>query len=390
MEQYALNDMEKAFNQTIVYGKDVSARQIIETCRRLPMMAERQVVIVKEAQVLSLREEEEAFYLAYLKRPVKVTVLVFAWKNGHPDGKKVFGREIKKASVYYESKPLYENQVASWLKKWLSQKKYKIEDQAADLLVEYTGNELSKVVNELEKLIINKQPGATITLDDVETGVGVSKEFNSFELNKALGDKNITKGYQIVNYFAANPKNGSIYMVVGLLQSFFVKLFLYHQNKDIGDKELAVMMKVNPFFLKDYKTAARNYNQQKLEHIFYILEEYDLRSKGVISPDYRKAIASLIATANQFKAKLAATRAAVEAKFGKELAGSLFLPRLPRITPPCATPSRTARSTGTRSPFRSRATTRRSRSTASRSRTQSFARSPADGSSSPPTPRPRR
>ena len=281
VEANVLNEMEKSFNQTIAYGKDLSARQIMETCGRLPMMAEKQLVIIKEAQALSLKEEDEVQYLRYLKNPVKSTVLVFAWKHGKPDGRKSFGKEMTKNAVYFESKPLYENQVAPWIKNWLSARKYKIEEQAAELLVEFTGTDLSKVANELEKLIINKQAGATITLDDIEKGVGISKEFNVFELNNAIGSKNKTKAFQIVNYFVANPKSGPLVLVLGTLYGFFTKVYLAVQNKNLADKDLAVLIKVNPYFVKDYKTAIRNYTPQKLEQIFYLLEEYDLRSKGV-------------------------------------------------------------------------------------------------------------
>ncbi len=284
IEQYALNDMEKAFNQTIVYGKDVNARQIMETCGRLPMMAERQVVIVREAQNLSIKESEEEQYLAYLKKPVKSTILVFAWKHGTPDGRKSFGKEMKKHAVYYESKPLYENQVAPWIKSWLQQRKYRIDEQAAELLVEFTGTDLAKVANELEKLIIGKTEGYVISADDIEREVGISKEYNVFELSNALGHKDKSRAYQITNYFIANPKNGPIQMVVGALYSFFSKVYLVQQNKHAQDKELMTLIKIfNSFAIKGYKNAARNYSEQKLEEIFTVLEEYDLRSKGVNS-----------------------------------------------------------------------------------------------------------
>ncbi|MFI5140558.1 MAG: DNA polymerase III subunit delta, partial [Sphingobacteriales bacterium] len=188
---------------------------------------------------------------------------------------------MKKNASYFESKPMYDNQVAPWVRGWLSQRKYKIEEQAAELLVEYTGADISKVVNELEKLIINKQPGATITEDDIEREVGISKEFNVFELSNALANKNKTKVYQIANYFVANPKNGPLVLILGTLQGFFTKVFLYHQNKSLPEKEIASVLKVNPYFIKDYKAAAKNYSEQKLEQVFYTLEEYDLRSKGV-------------------------------------------------------------------------------------------------------------
>lgn len=281
LEQSVLNETEKSFNQTIAYGKDVNARQILETCGRLPMMAERQLVIIKEAQVLSLKEDEEAQYLRYLKNPVKSTVLVFVWKHGTPDGRKAFTREVKKTSVFFESKQLYESGVAAWVTKWLITRKIKIEDKAAQLLVEFTGVDLSKVTNELEKLIINKEPGATITVADIETGVGLSKDFNVFELSNALGAKNKTKAQQIVNYFVANPKNGPLVLITATLQGYFTKLYQLHFNKMATDGELASMLKVSPYFVKDYKAALRNYSEQQLVQVFHLLEEYDLRSKGL-------------------------------------------------------------------------------------------------------------
>ncbi|MCW5908322.1 MAG: DNA polymerase III subunit delta [Chitinophagales bacterium] len=281
IEDYLLNDMEKAFNQTVVYGKDVNARQIAETCGRLPMMAERQVVIVKEAQGLSLKDEEEKQLLAYVKNPVKTTVLVFAWKHGTPDGRKLFGKEVKKSAVYFESKPLYENQLAPWINAWLKERKHKIEESAAALLIEYVGSDLPKLSNELEKLILNKSAGTAITEDDIERLVGISKEFNVFELNTAVGTLNRAKAYRIVNYFIANPKNGPIELVLGTLQSFFTKLFVYHYNRNLPDKDLASVMKVSPYFVKDYHTAAKNFPLKKVEQAFYIIEEYDLRAKGV-------------------------------------------------------------------------------------------------------------
>lgn len=281
LEAHMLNDSEKSFNQTIAYGKDLNARLILETCGRLPMMAERQLVIIKEAQVLSLKEDEEVQYLRYLKNPVKSTVLVFLWKHGSPDGRKSFTREVKKSAVYFEAKQLYESNVSAWVSKWLSARKIKIDDKAAQLLVEFTGVDLSKVTNELEKLIINKEQGTTITLQDIEKGVGLSKDFNVFELSNALGARNKTKTQQIVNYFVANPKNGPLVLITATLQSYFAKLYQLHYHKTATDSELASLLKVSPYFVKDYKQALRNYSEQKLVQIFHLLEEYDLRSKGL-------------------------------------------------------------------------------------------------------------
>lgn len=288
LEANVLSDMEKAFNQTIAYGKDVNARAIAETCGRLPMMAEKQLVIVKEAQALSLKEEEEKQYLAYLKSPVKSTVLVFAWKHGKPDGRKAFSKEVAKSAVFFESKPLYENQVGAWIKRWLTDRKYKLEEEANELLVESLGTDLSKIANELEKLTINKPSGSSITREDVEEQVGISKDYNVFELSNALGNKNRSKAYQITNYFVANPKSGPLVLVLGTLQTFFSKVYAYHYNKNLPDKDIAAAIKVNPYFLKDYKAAAQHYPPLKLENVFYTLEEYDLRSKGVGNSDIKE------------------------------------------------------------------------------------------------------
>ncbi len=281
LEATVLNDMEKAFNQSVLYGKDVNARQIVETCGRLPMMAERQVVIIKEAQALSLKEEEEKQLLSYLKNPVRSTVLVFAWKHGKPDGRKSIGKELLKSAVYLETKKMYENQVGAWAKSWLTERKFKIEEQATDLLVESCGTDLSKIANELEKLIINKESKTTISVADIEKQVGVSREYSVFELSNMLIQKNKTKAYKIVNYFVANPKNGPMPLVIGNIYSGFSKLLICHTNKSASANELAGKLGVNPFFVKDYLSNANKYPMAKLERVFYLLEEYDLRSKGV-------------------------------------------------------------------------------------------------------------
>ena len=154
--------------------------------------------------------------------------------------------------------------------------------------MESLGTDLSKIANELEKLTINKPAGSSITREDVEEQVGISKDYNVFELSNALGNKNRTKAYQITNYFVANPKSGPLVLVLGTLQTFFSKVFAYHYNKNLPDKDIAAAIKVNPYFLKDYKAAAQHYPPQKLEHVFYTLEEYDLRSKGVGNSDIKE------------------------------------------------------------------------------------------------------
>jgi DNA polymerase III subunit delta len=277
IENSVLTETEKAFNQSVIYGKDATAQNVIETCRRLPMMSDKQLVIIKEAQ--SFKEIDGI--INYLKNPVKSTILAIAYKHGLPDKRKAFGKEIQKQSVYFESNPLRDYQMPAWIKKYIKEKGYKIDDIAVDLLAEYTGTDLSTVSNEISKLIINKPKGSSITTTDIESGVGVSKEYNSFELSNALANKNVTKAHKIINYFSANPKNGPIPLVLGTLQGFFAKAWVCYHNKQKSDYDLAALLKVNPYFVKDYKAACAKYSVQKMEYIFYVLEEYDLRSKGI-------------------------------------------------------------------------------------------------------------
>lgn len=283
LEQHVLSEMEKAFNMTILYGKETSVRQVTEACGRLPMMAERQLVIVREAQALEMRAEaDEKMLLNYLKKPVPSTVLVFAWKNGKPDGRKSFGKELQKSAVYYESAIIKdEGAIATWIKKWLSEREFKITDNAASLLVEFTGNELSKVSNELEKLILNKAPKTTINEQDIESGVGISKEYSVFELTNAILQHDVTKANRIVNYFAANPKSGPIQQILPLLYGNFTKVYRCHFLRGLNDNDTAAALGIVFFAAREYKQATRHYSLSKLEQIFGILEEYDLRSKGI-------------------------------------------------------------------------------------------------------------
>jgi DNA polymerase-3 subunit delta len=281
IEQYVLNDMEKAFNQTILYGKDSNARQIVEAAMRPPMMAEKQLVIVKEAQGLELRkEEDQTLLLNYFKKPSPSTVLLFAFKHGTPDKRKSLWKELAKSTGFFESKPLYENQIGAFVKRSIAEKKFKIEDAAVELLVESTGTELSKVINEISKLIISKQVGATITVQDIEREVGISREFSAFELNNAFGKKDVTKIYRIA-HIMSDSKSNPFVVTVATLFTFFSKIYLAHANAQSDDKTLAALLKVSPFFVKDYREAVKNYSLPQTKHILHLLAEYDLRGKGV-------------------------------------------------------------------------------------------------------------
>ena len=278
IEQNILTDDEKSFNQTILYGRDVSIEDIVSTSKRYPMMAERQVVIVKEAQDLTKNIDKLE---SYIENPMLSTVLVFCYKYKTLDKRKKLPKLIAKAGVLYESKKLFENQVGDWIKRVLAGKNYTIEPKANAMLVEFLGNDLSKINNELEKLQIILPKGSTITPKHIEENIGFSKDFNNFELLNALGSKNQLKAYQIVQYFSDNQKANPLVVTTSTVFGFYIKLLKYHGLKDRNPKNVAAVLAINPFFLKDYDLALRNYPMRKVSQIVSFLREIDVKSKGV-------------------------------------------------------------------------------------------------------------
>ncbi|MAP80726.1 MAG: DNA polymerase III subunit delta [Aequorivita sp.] len=276
IEENVLTDAEKGFNQMVLYGRDISVDDIVSNAKRFPMMAEKQVIIVKEAQDLSRTIEN---LLAYAQNPQPTTILVLCYKYKTLDKRKKLVKAIAETGVIFESKKLYENQVPDWIKRVLAGKGYTITPKAAQMLVEFLGTDLSKVNNELEKLQLILKPGEQITPQIIEENIGISKDFNNFELQNAIGAKDIKKAFAIIQYFAQNPKNNPLLMTVALLYSFFTKLLKYHalSNK----REAAKVLGVNPYFVKDYQTAARNYPMKKVSAIIGVLKEIDLKEKGV-------------------------------------------------------------------------------------------------------------
>jgi DNA polymerase-3 subunit delta len=278
IEENVLKEDEKGFNQTVMYGRDVTIEDIIGTAKRYPMMAERQVVIVKEAQDLSKTIDKLE---SYAENPMLSTVLVICYKYKTLDKRKKVTKELTKSGIVYESKKLYENQVGEWIKRVLQGKNYGIEPKASAMLVEFLGTDLSKINNELEKLQIILPKGSTITPKDIEENIGFSKDFNNFELINALGSKNQLKAYQIVNYFAENEKANPLVVTTGTVFGFFVKLLKYHGLKDRNPKNVAAVLAVNPYFLKDYDVAIKQYPMKKVSQIVGTLRDIDVKSKGV-------------------------------------------------------------------------------------------------------------
>ena len=278
IEDSVLSEEERGFNQMVLYGRDVTIDDIVENAKRYPMMAEYQVVIVKEAQDLSRTIEK---LVSYAQNPQPTTVLVFNYKYKKIDKRKGLYKALKKVGVVYESKKLYENQVADWIRRILSPKNYTISPKAAQMLVEFLGTDLSKINNELEKLQIILPKGSQITPEVIEENIGISKDFNNFELRKAIGERNTIKAYQIVNYFANNPKDNPMVVTVSLLFNFFSQLLHFHGLKDKSPRNVASALKVNPYFVNEYITAARNFPMRKVSMVISTLREFDVKSKGV-------------------------------------------------------------------------------------------------------------
>ncbi|MBB6110606.1 DNA polymerase III, delta subunit [Mucilaginibacter lappiensis] len=288
IEHSLLPETEKGFNQTVVYGKDTDMMTVLNAAKRYPMMADYQVVLVKEAQEMKWGKDDDGKkgidpVLSYLENPLPSTILVFCYKYGKFDKRKKTYKAIEKNGIVFESAPLYDNKVPAWIEGYISDKGYKINAQASAMLSEYLGNDLSKIANELEKLMLNVAAGQEITLKLIQDNIGISKEYNVFELQTALSKKDAYKVNQIINYFEANPKANPIVLVLGNLNNYFSKVLAYHYVKDKSQQNLARELGVNPFFVKDYEQAGRSYNYQKTMQIISYLREYDLKSKGVES-----------------------------------------------------------------------------------------------------------
>jgi DNA polymerase-3 subunit delta len=278
IEQNVLAEEEKGFNQTVLYGRDVTIEDIVATAKRYPMMAERQVVIIKEAQDLTRTIDKLE---SYVENPMLSTVLVFCYKYKTLDKRKKLTKLIDKVGVVYESKKLYDNQVGDWIKRVLSGKNYSIEPKANAMLVEFLGTDLSKINNELEKLQIILPKGSTITPKHIEENIGFSKDFNNFELLNALGSRNQLKAFQIVQYFSDNQKANPLVVTTSTIFGFFIKILKYHGLKDRNPKNVASVLGVSPYFLKDYDLALKNYPMRKVSQIVTALRDIDVKSKGV-------------------------------------------------------------------------------------------------------------
>jgi DNA polymerase-3 subunit delta len=279
IEKNVLTDVEKEFNQSVIYGRETDAHSIISYAKRFPMMSNYQVVIVKEAQYLGKDELEK--FQSYFEQPLDSTLLVINYKYKKLDKRKAVFKTIAKKGVLYESKKIYDNKVPAWINNHVKEKGYSISPKASMILAEYLGTDLGKIVNEVQKLIINIPEGAEINDALIEQNIGISKDFNIFELQNAIGKKDILKANQIAAYFKANPKDNPLIKTVSLLFAYFTKVMIYARLKDKSKNNAAAALSISPFFIGDYQIASRNYSMKKLEQIISYLREYDLKSKGV-------------------------------------------------------------------------------------------------------------
>jgi DNA polymerase-3 subunit delta len=272
-----LTEDEKGFNQSVLYGKDLSIDSIMTAAKRFPMMAERQVVVIREAQNIKNIED----IASYVEKPMKSTILVFNYKYKTIDKRKKLYKALGKNGVYFESKPLYENQIPAWISKYLKEKNLGIDPRAAQMITDFVGSDLQRIVNELEKVTISLVPGTSIMPEDVEKNIGISKDYNVFELQKALGNKDILRSNKIINYFIDNEKQNPMVVIIGNLATFFRKILVYHAIENKNDRNaVAQKLGINPFFINDYSNAASKYSLDRAVLIISMLREFDMRSKG--------------------------------------------------------------------------------------------------------------
>jgi len=286
IQRNVLAETEKEFDQTILYGKDVDIVTVINAAKRYPMMASHQVLIIKEAQLI----KEWDNLIHYLSNPLKSTILVFCYKYGTPDKRKKWVQEISKVGVVYESVKLRDYEIGAWITKYCKSKNVNIDDKAVAMLSEFLGTDLSKLVNELEKLVLTKTVDIQrITPELVEKNIGISKDFNVFELQAALINKDILKANRIIRYFSENKKSNPLVLVLAQLFKFFSDLMLYHYLPDKNQSAVASELKINPYFVKDYQKAAQSFGAWKTMNIISFIRETDARYKGIDNPSTDEA-----------------------------------------------------------------------------------------------------
>ena len=276
-EHHILNESEASFNLSVFYGKDANWADVLNACRRYPMFAERQVVLLKEAQQMKDVEKLEP----YIETPLSSTVFVVSYKEKKLDARKKFAKLVKENGVLVTTKKMYDKDVPSWTQELVHSKGLTISPRGLALLVDHIGNDLTRIENEIDKLSVNLGKGTNITEDDIEKYIGVSKDYNVFELQAALAAKDLARSIRIIQYFEANPKAGPIQLILPSLYSFFSKVFMIFGAGTNDEKTIASSIGVNPYFMKDYMQAARLYSYPGVEKVLLLLHQYNLKSIGV-------------------------------------------------------------------------------------------------------------
>ena len=276
-EHKILTEAEAGFNLTVFYGKDADWAAVINACRRYPMFAERQVVLLKEAQQMRDIDRLEA----YIEKPLTSTIFVVSYKEKKVDGRSKLAKLLKDKAELFTTKKMYDNQLPDWTNSLIHSKGYEISQKALLLLVDHIGNDLSRINNEIDKLLVNLAGRNNITEDDIERYVGVSKEYNVFELQDAFAKKDRVKAIRIIQYFEGNPKAGPIQLILPSIYNFFSKAYMVFGQSSRDEKTVAAAIGVNPYFVKDYLAAVRNYDYQGIENGLLLLHAYNLKSIGV-------------------------------------------------------------------------------------------------------------
>lgn len=278
METNILSADEAEFNLTVMYGKDVDCDTVVMTAKRYPMMSEYQVIIVKEAQNI---ENFESLGL-YLNRPLKSSIIVLCYKHGSMDKRKKAVQMIAKEGVLFESKRKFDNEIPGWIMTYCRTKGIDIEPKAANMMAEFLGTDLARIVNEIDKLLIllNLQPTKKIDPALVEKNIGISKDYNNFELVNAIGERNVMKANRIIDHFAKDPKHNPLIVTTSVLFNFFSNLMLYHWLKDKSEQTVATELNIRPYFVKDYRKAAALYNSSRALYAIELLRDMGAKSKG--------------------------------------------------------------------------------------------------------------
>ena len=300
LEKDVLDETEREFNLSVLYGQDVNLQAIISEAKGFPMMGERKVVIIKEAQNIrgliekgdaEEGEEEEGTQkkekekkhplVSYLEHPQPSTILVFCCKYKNVDKRTSFAKALVKHAVLFQSDKIRDYKIQEWITQYMKEKGFNIGVKALAMLAEFLGTDLAKIVNETDKLMISMKPGAEITPEIIQANIGISKDYNSFELNDAFGKRDVLKANRIINYFGANEKDHPMVVTMSSLYNYFQKLLIIHFLKDKSREAAAKAVGVHPFIVMEYMNAAKGYSVEKLKHIFAYLHEYDLKSKGM-------------------------------------------------------------------------------------------------------------